>query len=332
MSTSILSSIQNQLNFYGYLIPMVLGNVGNTFVVIIFTRHRTNACSIYLISSAIVNNIYLTFTGYAQIFPFYYGDQTIRAFVLCKIRAYLPSILGLLTKTLIALACIDRFMITNHRASLRAFSTPKKAKYVTFFCILFWPLFCIHIGIMTTIINSQCGQFGIYSTIFTVFIIIFVGLIPPIILGLFGYLTYRNMRQRYVHVQPVVHNAINANIAIRRRDRELLIIVIYEIFFYVVTATPYPFILLEMMISRYIISNKSVQYSQIEGFILSIAFLLLYINFAAPFYIYLISSKGFRRDFKKLIVNVYRKLRRQPIMPINTRTIQQTLTRENTRI
>ncbi|CAF3136025.1 unnamed protein product [Rotaria sp. Silwood2] len=276
MSTSILSTIQNQLSFYGYLIPMVLGNVGNTFIVIRFTRQRNNACSVYLISSAIVNNIYLTFTGCAHLFPFYYGDQTTRALFLCKIHAYVPSVLGLITKTMIVFACIDRFMVTNKSASFRTFSTPKKAKYVIFVSILFWPLCCSHIGIMTTIINGQCGQFGIYSTIFTVYVIIFVGLIPPIILSLFGYLTYHNMRQRLLRIQSVVGNAIHANISIhRRRDRELLIIVIYEIFIYVITATPYPFILLEMMISRYMISNKSVQYLQIESFILSICILII---------------------------------------------------------
>ncbi|CAF1203792.1 unnamed protein product [Rotaria sp. Silwood1] len=315
MSTSILSTIQSQLNFYCYLIPMILGNVGNIFIIILFTRQRKNACSIYLISSAIVNNIYLIFTGYAQIFPFYYADQTTRAFFLCKIRSYIPSVLGLLTKTLIAFACIDRFMVTNKRASFRALSTRRKAKSLIFFSILFWPVCNSHIAIMTTIINGQCGQFGTYSTIFTIYIIILVGLIPPIILGLFGYLTYQNMIQRYVRVQPAVRTVINAHNCIRRRDRELLIIVIYEILFYVITATPYPFILLEMMISRYIISNKSIQYLQIESFILSIAFILLYLNFAAPYYIYLMASKAFRRDFKRLIISIYPKLRRQPIMP-----------------
>jgi hypothetical protein len=65
------------------------------------------------------------------------------------------------------------------------------------------------------------------------------------------------------------------------------------------------------MISGYIISNKSVQYSQIEGFILTIAQILLFVNSAIPFYIYLVSSKSFCRDFKQLFISAYRKLRPQ---------------------
>jgi hypothetical protein len=129
------------------------------------------------------------------------------------------------------------------------------------------------------------------------------------------------MRQVHVRIQPIVHNRIDANNSIRRLDRDLLIIVISDILVYIVTTTIFPLILLEKMISGYIISNKSVQYSQIEGFILTIAYFLLTVNSAILFYIYLISSKSFCQDFRKLIINGYRKLRRQqttlPVLRIN---------------
>ena len=275
MSSSTLTTIQTQLNLYGYSIFMILGNIGNVFIVIIFSRQRQNACAIYLISSAIVNSVYLTFNGFVQIFPFYYGDGTIRAIIFCKIYTYILNVLGQIAKTMVVLACIDRFLITSDRASFRAFSTPKRAKYLIFFSIIFWSLFAIHIPIMTTIVNGQCTTFGIYSTIYTVYTIIFVGLIPTIILGIFGYLTYRNMRQMHNRVQPIVQNTINANISIQRRDRDLLIIVISEVFVYVVTTALFPLILLEMMISQYVIPNKSFQYSQIEIFIFNIAYFII---------------------------------------------------------
>ncbi|CAF0947714.1 unnamed protein product [Adineta steineri] len=325
MSTAILATIQSQLNFYTYTIVMVLGNIGNIFIIILFARQRQNACSIYLISSTIINSIYLTFNSFVQLFPFYYADETIRAFILCKLRSYIPGILGLITKTFIVLACIDRFMITNHRANFRAFSTPKRAKCLVCLSILFWPIFGCHVAIMTTIINRQCGQFGIYSIIYTIYIAIFVGLIPPITSGTLGYLTYRNMKQRHNRIQPVAH----VDIPIRRRDKELLIIVMSEVFVYIITALPYPFILLEMMISRNVILNKSIEYSQIESFILGIALLLIYMNFAAPFYIYIISSKAFRREFKHLIINIYRKQRGRPTIH---RSTHHTLTQNNTHV
>jgi hypothetical protein len=315
-----LTTIQTQLNLYGYPIFLILGNIGNIFITILFGRQLKNACSIYLFSLAITNDMYLTISCLVQIFPLYYGDETIGKIALCKIRIYLSHVVGQMAKTLLVLACIDRFLITNDRANLRALSTPKRARYIILFSFIFWFIFAIHLLILVTIVKGQCGEFGIYLAIYNFYRIIVSGLIPPILSGIFGYLTYHNMTKRRVRVQPVLSNTTDANIATQRRDRNLLIIVISEVFVYVVTAAPYSVLLLEMIITQYAIPNKSVQHLQIESFITSIAFLVLLINNAAPFYIYLISSKSFRRDFKQLIINIYHKLRRQTPVQIIPRT------------
>ena len=82
---------------------------------------------------------------------------------------------------------------------------------------------------------------------------IVLGLIPPILSDIFGCLTYRNMRQLRNRVQPITHNTNDTNVSVRRRDRPLLIIVISEVFVYIITSIPYPFILLEGMIGNYIV-------------------------------------------------------------------------------
>jgi hypothetical protein len=331
MSSISLTTIQTQLNLYGFSLFMILGNAGNAFIVILFSKQRQNACSIYLLSAAIVNILYLTFNGFTTIFPVNYGDETLLAFGLCKITPYIIGFLGQISKTMLVLACIDRFLITSDRAGFRAFSTPKRAKYLIFFSALFWPLLAIHIPIMETIINGQCTTTGIYSIIHTIYLIIIVGLIPPITSGIFGYLTYRNMRQIHNRVRPITQNPNDANVTIRRRDRDLLILVISEILVYIVTSCPFPFVFLEMMISQYALPDKSFQYVQIEIFTLNVALLLLSINSVAPFYTYVIASKQFRRDFKQLIINGYRKLRRRTPVQIIART-DQTLTQQETRV
>jgi hypothetical protein len=229
------------------------------------------------------------------------------------------------------LVCIDRFLITSNRASFRAFSTPKRAKYLIFFSFIFWSISTIHVPLLITVVNGQCTTSGVYSIIYSLYAIIFVGLIPSIMSATFGYLTYRGMRQIRNRVQPVGQNTINANISIQRRDRDLLIIVIAEVFVYVVTTALFPLIQLEMMIVQYAMPNKSLQYLQIEIFILNIALFLLSVNTAAAFYTYLIVSKSFRQDFKQLIINSYRKLRRQTVVEIISRT-DRTLTQRETRV
>jgi hypothetical protein len=325
-----MKTIENELTLFGNPICMILGNIGNAFIVIIFSRQRQSACGIYLIGSAIVNIISITFSAIASIFIFYYPSSTILVISFCKIYKYILYIFGQVPKTLLVLVCIDRFLITSTRASFRAFSTPKRAKYLIFFSFIFWSLTTLHVPIMITVVNGQCTTAGIYSIIYSLYAIIFVGLIPSIMSATFGYLTYRSMRQIKRRVQPVAQNRIEGNNYIQRQDRNLLIIVIAEVFVYVITTALFPLIQLEMMISQYAIPEKSFQYLQIEIFILNIALFLLSVNTAAAFYTYLIVSKSFRQDFKQLIINSYRKLRRLTIVEIIPRA-DQTLTQRDTR-
>jgi hypothetical protein len=331
MSSSTLATIQTQLIVYGYSILMILGNIGNTFIIILFHRNRQNPCSIYLSSSALMNIVYLTMYFCEQVFPFNYTDGTIRALLVCKLYIYILIAFGQTAKTVLVLACIDRFLITNDRASLRAFSTPKKAKYLICFSIIFWFLFSIHIPIMITIVNGRCTALHVYSIFYSIYSAITVVLIPSITLGVFGYLSYRHLRKLGRRIQPTGNDGNDANNFIRRRDRDLLVLVISEVIVYVMTTFLYPSILLEMVISQYIIPNKSVQYLQTETFIYTISVLLLFLNCSAPFYTYFIASKSFRRDFQQLIINIYQKLRRQTSVQVIPRT-DHTLAQRDTRV
>ena len=316
MSSSTLTTIQSQLNLYGHSIFMFVGNIGNLLIVMVFSQRRKTACSIYLISAGVVNFIFLILNAYFRIFPFDYSDETTGATIFCKVFAYLLNIFGQVARTFNIFACIDRFLITSDRASFRAFTTIKRAKYLIFFTFIFWPLLALHVPIMRTVAKGRCASSGIYSTMFT---IIFVGFIPISLSAIFGYLSYRNMRKMQTRVQPIAQNTTGANNSSQRRDRDLLIIVIAELVTYVVTSTPYPLILLEITASQSVLVNKSVQHSQIETFIVNIAYLLLVFNSAVPFYTYSISSKAFRQDVKKLFINIYCKITEQiPVENVST--------------
>jgi hypothetical protein len=124
------------------------------------------------------------------------------------------------------------------------------------------------------------------------------------------------MRQVHNRIQPVINNEINTKNSIGRRDREMWTMVISEALVYILTASFFPIILTEMLISQNIIPNKSLHYLQIEYFLLSISSWLLFINRATPFYICFIVSKQFRRNFKRLIIKFYQKLTRQQPQPV----------------
>ena len=312
MSVSTLTSIQTYMNSYGYPAVIVLGTIGNIFTLIFFSRQRNSPCSLYLMHSAISNLLYLLQGGFTQIFPITYYDQTLGMLLFCKFNIYMQNFLGQVAKTTLILACIDRYMITSDKARFRAFSTPKRAKYAIILTYIFWLIAASHVLIWTAISNGRCTRFDIYITLYTIYIILFVGVIPSVILCVFGCLTYRNMRSLHRRIQPGEQNGNNASNSLQRRDRNLLVIVIAEVIVYIITTSLFPAILLETTISQYLTPNKSLQYSLAESFVRYLAILLLNIFSAAPFYIYIISSKSFRRDFKHLIMNRCLRLTRQP--------------------
>jgi hypothetical protein len=132
-------------------------------------------------------------------------------------------------------------------------------------------------------------------------------------------------------IQPTAQDRNNPNISIQRRDRDLLILVIAEAFAYIITTSLFSAIILERMVSSYIMPNKSLKYVQAEIFVLNVAYSLLFVYSGISFYTFMISSKSFRRDFKKLIMKSYRNVTRQ-VLARTTRRTGQRVTQRDTRV
>jgi hypothetical protein len=200
-------------------------------------------------------------------------------------------------------ACIDRFVLTTNNPCLQVIHHPKIARKIMYIFLVFYHIFLIHLAILTTIQNGQCGQFGVYYLLYQIHILIFLSLIPLVLMSVFGYWTYRNVRQLYARIRPaetaVNHQAITT---VPRRDRDLLTMVLTEVLVYAATMFWYPFILLEIALTTYLDVRKTIEHIQIEGLLSTIATLLIYINSAIAFYLYLIVSKPFRKDLKELII------------------------------
>ncbi|CAF1264792.1 unnamed protein product [Adineta steineri] len=297
MSTALLPVIQTQLVRFGTTVILFLGCFGNGYVVFLFIRHRKNACAMFLLSAAVMNIIYLVFSIPLTVYTYEYGDPSLYSMSLCKLRYYLFHVWGQMSRYFILLACIDRFALTHMNANMRALSQPHIARRWIVITTIFWHLFALHIVIMTTVKNGRCGYFDLYSTLNSIYVLIFVCLLPPVGMGIFGYLALLNMKRLHNRVQTT--GTANASIVIHRQDRNLLVMVLAEVLIYVVTMSLYPAIILELAVTNPMATSKSLQQVQIENFILFIAQILIYINTSAPFYIYLTVSKTFRKDFKE---------------------------------
>jgi len=329
MSASSLPVLQRYLNQYGMPICLILGNIGNTFIIFILKKRQQNACSMYLLNAAIMNIIFLTFNILLLTYTYNYGDPTSQSLIFCKLRRFLLHVVGQISRYFIVLACIDRFAVTSLRAGLRTLSQPAKARNLMIILSIILFLCAIHIFIFTTIKNGRCGQFPPYYNYYLAYIILFTSTIPPLTMTIFGYLSYRNLKLSHGHMQSIANttNHSRNNLPMQRRDQELLIMVSAEVFVYVITMSIYPIILFEVAITNNMNIKKSADYLAIENFIMFISYFSAFINNAAPFYIYLIASTTFRQSFIKLFkhsknVRIKQQGQYNRYCPLITREIQ----------
>ena len=326
-SPSLLPYVQTQLTRYGMTAILILGNIGNLLVALLFSKHRKNACSMYLLCTAVMNNVFLLSNIPLQVYIAYRGDPTLSSLISCKLRYYLPNVWGQMARYFLVLACIDRFAMTSANVHLRAFSRPSRARYLMSITTVFCHLIAIHLPIMITITNARCGPTGSYYAVYTFYLFIFFNLIPPTTMAIFGSLAYLNMKRLHSRVQPVEnvlagnrHRHRRGNGRLQRYDRELLSMLLAEVIVYIVATLLYPFILLETSITNLMVVDKSRQQIQIETFILFIASYLVTLNHAAPFYIYFLTSQAFRRDVKQLVNKSWHFITRRPDVTVTQPT------------
>lgn len=126
---------------------------------------------------------------------------------------------------------------------------------------------------------------------------------------IFGCLTIRNIvhvRQRIstqmnVHQIPVNRQMGRRNI--KSREYQISMMILVQLVVYLVSCIPFPIYLVYSTITMY--DEKTSEQIALENFISFIAYTLVYINFSATFYIYVLTTRVFRKELKKLILQNY---------------------------
>jgi hypothetical protein len=108
-------------------------------------------------------------------------------------------------------------------------------------------------------------------------------------MGVFGFLAVRSIHQRQATVARVT-----------RSDRDLMRMLVSQIIVHYSSSLPYSANLLYGP-ATFNVVNKSPERLAIESFCSNLAQLISQFIFVAPFYLFMLSSKSFRRDFMKLI-------------------------------
>ncbi|CAF1418738.1 unnamed protein product [Adineta steineri] len=313
MAVTSLPLIQQALTRYGMTTYFALGLVGNICNCIMFTRrsYRHQPSSIYFISLSIFAIIILTWSFIPIFYGFNHIDPQTQSLVYCKIRFYGTLVSSQLFRYTVVLACFDRFFATRTNIRIRSLHSVQKAKkFVLIICVI-WIIASIHIPIFMELNNSVCGMFGVYKLFFSIYQIIFVAVLPPILMSIFSALTIHSLHRQHA-----------TQVRFRQRDRYLLRMVISEVLINILTTIPYSSNLIYSIIASYVV-NKSAQRLEIESFINFFTQFIVYLMSVVPFYLFIATSKPFRYEFINIIVTCWSKFmpRQIRITPSNGQVI-----------
>lgn len=324
---SLLPVVQENLIRYGMSTYLVLGNFGNLFNIIIFRqrRFRNNSCALYLLVASIVNIFIINFGVITTIYSLYYINPETYSIIYCKLRLYLHHSTLMISRSMIILAYIDRFAVCSTSKRIHTFCRRKIAICLVILISLAWPIIASHIPVLLTIKSGHCSAYGKYSLIYSIYLFIAAGFLPPTLMTIFGYLTIRSLH----HMRARIRSNIIRIPQIRKKDYYLVIMLISEVTIYLISTIPHPLHTLYITITRDII--KSSFRIQIESFIMFIANpFLIYINSAATFYIYICTSRAYRRQCRQLIIRCWMKITKSSFVRPANRHIRSHSRRQRT--
>lgn len=295
---TLFGNISWSFNYVILPICFILGNIGNTFNLLIFSQRksRSNSCLLYFFSASIVNIFILNFALLLRIIRGIWNiDPGVTSLWFCRWRTYVVSCFFLIYRLSILLACIDRMCASSRSAWMRHQSRPSIAcraiMLMWLACFVsFMPTLCYQ-----TIIYGLCltPPSTTYATFITVYSFAQAILVP---LGMFvcGVITVIHLKSTRTRISPTAGETHN--------DRRVVSQYVAMLFVQIVTD-----FLCNLLYSIYLILSlvypapQTTYIATISSFLISMGFTLPYVNFSAAFYLHTLSSAPFRRKLIRLL-------------------------------
>ena len=307
MHATNLSVVQRAMIQYGMTIYLALGIVGNIFNCMMFTHHshRPSASSIYFLFLSSFALVHLIWSVSPLLHTLNYPDLQLHSIFYCKIRLYLSHSLSQCLRYFVVCACADRFFVTRTNVQIRSLSSIHIAKKFVFMIIVVCFLISIHVPILPDIRENVCGMFGSYKLIYSIYQITFVGILPLVLMSIFSILTIRSIHHRHDPQRRT-----------RKIDRYVLRMVLAEVLVNISTSIPYSINLVYGAVTYHTV-EKSAERLEIESFMTFVCQFLIYLIGVVPFYLFLLTSKPFRKGFLNILRKFCKKyiIRQTRIIP-----------------
>ncbi|CAF1231718.1 unnamed protein product, partial [Adineta steineri] len=291
-----LQSISGQITFFMSLIILLSGIIGNLLNCLVFAQRslRTKPCSVYFFIASILNLIAI-FSGITpRAFQSFFSipNQTLTVSVLCKLQLFVVFSTRTMSSWLIALASIDRYLISSPDIVLRRLSNLKNTYFliliVSIISFLFWSEvgYCFDANLIGT--PQKCYAKSDACRIFNDLAQSFITtIIPSTIMFVIGLFTIRNVRKsQQIGVLPIA--IVNQTTRItRRNEQSLTIMLIAQVILLTVFNLPQAGQKFYLTYSFY--QTKTTSQQALETLLFNFVLFLTYISNCMPFYIYTIT-------------------------------------------
>jgi len=301
------------------IVNFILGSIGLLVNVIVFTRPilRREPCSLYFLISSCYNLFVVFIVMPTRVLSNSYSISLSNLNDgICKFEYFIFYATRATSIWLILLACIDRFLHSSSKESIRRISTLKTAKISILITSLIVPILYSHMLFYYEIanvtnqygkVNPQCnGQKGFYRTFFGFCHMVVYSICPTLFMLLFGFLTLRNIRQ---------HRRIRVNQVNRRAKSQLLRMLTTQVI--VIIIATLPFSLYQLYISfTGNVSKTTYQVAQ-DNLAARITGIMTYFAHSTSFYLYTLTGSIFRKEVYRICHRCFH-FHRNFIRPIDT--------------
>ena len=326
-----LSNAISQLNRYFGILIILFGVLGNIANILVLSQRalRSNPCAWLFLVSSIANAVGLFTSISTRVFSTWGIDLTTTNPLLCKLRAFIAFDSTTIGFWLIALATVDRWLLSSTNANRRHKSTLKTAQRCTILIVVLStasqaPIpYCFEANLTNTALKCDlktqlCGLIADLS-----FVLITI-LFPLLVMATFGLMTISNVRQVQSRLHPlnmttggtITHTArpVATGQQDRRKktDRQLLIMLCVQVVLIMLFTLPLAIMRLYLRITTNI--PKAALQRTTETFIFNLFLLFYYMTCGMPFYINTLSGGSvFRKALFSMVKILGRKIMCRPV-------------------
>ncbi|CAF1493153.1 unnamed protein product [Adineta ricciae] len=299
-----------QVNRYCGILIFVIGTIGNVLNILVLSQKtfRGNPCAWLFLMSSIASIISYLSGLVSRFLSSWSLDFSETNGFICKVRAVVVFPAITTTFWLIALATIDRWLLSSADTNRRQKSTIQNAERGTIIMICasfgfyIQVLYCYEPGQLNAPLKCYASTYfcRVLNDISFALLSIFI---PLLVMLLFGVMTIFNIRQR--HHQVHHHKANIHEIYRKRTDRHLVIMLFFQITTLFILSMPCP-------MQKLYLAFKSPdpvtgREYPLDVFVFTVSLLSMYLANGLSFYIYTICGGS---TFQKGLFDIFHRLRR----------------------